>query len=124
MIEQVKPGKWVGFDFDKTLATDEPGDMSGKLGEPVPAMVTLAKEYIAAGIEVRILTARVWVPRDERWTPDLAQECGRVRIAIMDWAEKHLGKRVAVTCEKDPKMELLYDDRVRQVEANTGKLVV
>lgn len=119
MIEQVKPGKWVGFDFDKTLALDA-GD---ELGEPVPAMVALAKAYIEAGVEVRILTARVWCPRDERWNKELANECGRMRIAIMDWAEKHLGKRVQVTCEKDPKMEILYDDRVRQVEANTGKLV-
>jgi hypothetical protein len=121
-MRPVKAGKWVGFDFDKTLAHDEPGDMSGVLGTPIPAMVELAKAYIAAGVEVRILTARVWVPADERWKPELARECGVTRLKLMDWAERYLGKRVPVTCEKDPYMDHLYDDRAVEVVPNTGML--
>lgn len=121
-MRPVKAGKWVGFDFDKTLATDISGDTSGVLGEPIGPMVELAKEYIEAGVEVKVLTARVWVPSDERWKPELARECAATRIKMMDWTEKHLGKRLTITCEKDPKLDHLYDDRAIEVEPNTGRL--
>ncbi len=120
-MRPIKPGKWVGFDFDGTLAYDVE-DM-GALGEPIPPMVELAKQYIAAGVEVRILTARVWVPADERWKPELARECGALRMRLMAWTELHLGKRLKITCEKDPMMSHFYDDRAVEVRRNNGELM-
>lgn len=111
---------WVGVDFDGTLSTHESGDSTGGTGEPVPAMVDFVKKLLADGVEVRICTARVWAPRDERWSAELANECGRQRLLIMDWCEKHIGKRLQVTCEKDPGMLFLLDDRAVHVVRNTG----
>jgi hypothetical protein len=40
------------------------------------------------------------------------------------WCQKHLNRVLAVTCEKDPFMAVLWDDRCVQVEANTGRIAV
>jgi hypothetical protein len=37
--------------------------------------------------------------------------------------KKHIGQKLEVTCVKDFKMKLLYDDRAIQVKKNTGKCV-
>lgn len=121
-MKKIKRGlpAWVGIDFDGTLSHHEAGDTTDGCGEPIPAMVAFVQKLLADGVEVRICTARVWVPRDERWNPELANECGRQRLMIMDWCEKHIGKRLQVTCEKDPGMLLLLDDRAVHVMRNTG----
>jgi hypothetical protein len=111
---------WVGVDFDGTLSYHEAGSKIDETGEPVPAMVAFIQKLLADGVEVRILTARVWVPRDESWSVELANECGRQRLLIMDWCEKYIGKRLQVTCEKDPGMLVLLDDRAVHVIRNTG----
>lgn len=48
---------WIGVDLDGTLAYYDiaQGDA---IGEPVPLMLARVKTWIAAGIEVRIVTAR------------------------------------------------------------------
>lgn len=115
---------WRGVDFDGTLAYSEPGvDHDGSLGEPIPEMIKFVKELLALGIEVRILTARVWCPQGGDWNAERARKVAQQRIMIMDWCETHLGKRLKVTCEKDPYMERLYDDRAVQVVRNKGILV-
>jgi FMN phosphatase YigB (HAD superfamily) len=96
---------WIGFDFDGTLATHRSGQQ--ELGEPVPNMVALAKQYLAQGYEIRIVTARATHPV---W-----------RSEIRDWCFKHLGVMVEVTNQKDWDMLLLYDDRAIAVESNTGR---
>ena len=42
---------WVGFDFDGTLVKGH----SGK-GDPVMPMLNRLKDYLARGVEVRIMT--------------------------------------------------------------------
>lgn len=111
---------YVAVDFDGTLSYHEDGSKVEGTGEPIPAMVAFIQKLLADGVEVRICTARVWVPRDERWSVELANECGRQRLMIMDWCEKHIGKRLQVTCEKDPGMLFLLDDRAVHVIRNTG----
>lgn len=111
---------WVGVDFDGTLSHHKAGEIVDGCGEPIMPMVEYVKGLIAQGVEVRVMTARVWVPRDERWNKDLANECGRQRIMIMDWCEKHIGKRLPVTCEKDYGMLFLLDDRAIHVTRNEG----
>lgn len=112
---------WYGFDLDGTIAHHEPGDPVDVIGAPIEPMIRMIKDLLEQNFRVKIMTARVWVPRDERWSAELANECGRQRLMIMDWCEKHIGKRLEVTCEKDPNMIYLYDDRAYNVIRNTGE---
>jgi hypothetical protein len=106
-----------------SLAYHEKGSHLEGIGAPIAPAVALAKSFIAKGYEVRICTARVWCPQDERWMPEKAREVARQKLMIMDWTEKHIGKRLQVTCEKDPGMLVLFDDRAIQVIRNTGMAV-
>lgn len=49
---------WVGFDLDGTLAKYEGWKGPESIGEPIAPMIDLVKDYLAAGTEVRIVTAR------------------------------------------------------------------
>lgn len=103
--------KWVGIDLDGTLAQyEEFGD--GVIGPPVPLMVERVKAFLAAGQEVKILTARITHP-------------GRSLMEthkIQDWLESVGLPRLEVTCVKDYGMIQLWDDRAIQVQKNTGKV--
>lgn len=120
---------WIGVDLDGTLAFYTGFKGSTVIGEPIPAMVERVKGWIAKGIEVRIMTARVWAPSitDTSLSPDefnkRVADARHARRAIEDWTELHIGKRLQVTCEKDYSMIRLYDDRAIQVEPNTGRLI-
>ena len=117
---------WVGVDLDATLAHYDGWQGEGVIGEPVPRMLARIKEHLAAGEEVRILTARVWWDRDLPAGMVRNAEVGRVCLetrAIETWCVRHLGRRLRVTCEKDHAMRFCYDDRCRQVVANSGELV-
>lgn len=106
-------GKYIAVDLDKTLAVSG-GKFEGAthIGKPIPAMVDRVKGWLAEGKDVRIFTARV--------TDDKG---GAARKAIEEWSKKNIGEVLPITDIKDGKMEVLYDDRARQVEPNTGKLI-
>lgn len=107
---------WIGVDFDGTLATYAGWKVQGKaLGEPIRPMLSLVKEWLDMGREVKIFTARASSSAPDRLA-DIA--------AIQDWCEKHVGKRLEVTAEKDFAMEALFDDLAFRVERNTGRLVI
>jgi hypothetical protein len=108
-------GGWYGFDLDGTLAVYNRGDGVEGIGAPIEPIVRLAKGLIAEGKEVRIMTARVG-GHD-------ANKNEHQRQMIAAWTEEVLGKRLAVTNQKDPGMIVLYDDRAVQVIANTGEIV-
>jgi hypothetical protein len=103
---------WIGVDMDGTLAKHSGGSVHG-IGDPVPAMVRRVRHWISAGIDVRIVTARVSVA-----DPD---EVKRQRLLIMAWCIKHLGRSLPVQNWKDYAMVELWDDRAVQVIPNTGK---
>lgn len=106
---------WIGVDFDGTLAHyDSWGD--GGLGEPIPVMAERVKTWLAAGHEVRIVTARV--SRDAQF-----HERSEQADAIRAWCLRHLGQALKVTCEKDFSMRVLFDDRCVQVIKNTGEQI-
>lgn len=109
-----KQDGWVGIDLDGTLAKYA-GWNGGKIGEPVPAMVELAKKLLKLGWEVRIFTARMS-------DPDRREQAKQVE-AIGAWCEEHIGQRLKVTNVKDFSMVCLYDDRCVQVEKNTGRII-
>lgn len=106
---------WYGVDLDSTLAHYEGGPLL-PIGKPITPMVKRVKSWLAAGIEVRIFTARMADP-DRR-------EQAKHRDAIEAWCEEHIGQKLKVTNVKDFSMVRLYDDRAVQVEKNTGRLRV
>ena len=100
---------WVGFDFDGTIArTDNFGHFQPPypLGEPVPAMLDTIRSLLAAGITVKIFTARAMEPEN---IP-----------AIQDWTERHGLGRLDATHQKDYNLIRFFDDRAISVIENTG----
>lgn len=105
------PNGWIGVDLDGTLAHSD-GSWKGPhhIGAPIPLMVRRVREWLVAGIEVRIVTARVSYGDDDGTRP-----------YIEKWCLKHLGQVLTVTNEKDYDMTELWDDRAVQVIPNTGQ---
>lgn len=112
---------WVGFDLDGTLAISENGKFNPKkIGESVPEMVSLVKKYLDKGVEVKIFTARI--STNGTFLSVYHAIVGRYYIRL--WSEKHLGQKLEVTCIKDPKMNIFYDDRAVQVKKDIGTIIV
>ena len=93
---------WIGVDFDGTLAKEY-------TLEPVIPMIRRIREWLADGIEVRIVTARA----THKESIDQVKE----------WLKAHGLPNLEVTNKKDYQMVLLYDDRARQVITDTGEVV-
>lgn len=105
----MKSDGWIGVDLDGTLAQYSEWKGPDSIGAPIPAMLARVKEWLAAGIEVRIVTARACDPRQIPY--------------INVWLEKHVGQVLTVTDRKDYDMIVLFDDRAVQVEKNTGRII-
>lgn len=103
---------WYGFDLDGTVAFYDGWISHTHIGEPIPAMVNLIKNYIAMGRRCVIFTARVG---SENQTKNEEAEA-----AIKDWTLRHIGQALEVTNKKDPNMIELYDDRAVGIIQNTG----
>ena len=99
---------WIGCDLDSTLAVYPP-DNGQEIGTPIPRMKKRVLDWIAAGQEVRILTARA---SDPRLIPP-----------IKKWLKDNGFPDLIVTNVKDFGMLEMYDDRAVRVEINTGKIV-
>lgn len=111
---------WIGVDLDGTLAKDVGHTVPDRIGPPVPAMLKRVKQWVADKEDVRIFTARVaYKPGDRRGM----LYANIARQAILAWCQQHVGKQLAVTCQKDHNMKALYDDRAVQVVRNTGEIV-
>lgn len=116
---------WIGVDLDGTLAVYN-GWNDGRIGEPVPLMAQRVKDWLAEGVKVKIMTARVSITggfsleSNAHADQEFADE---QRKLIQDWTEKHFGQRLEVTCMKDFTMIQLWDDRCVQVELNTGRRI-
>lgn len=142
----VEDQPWIGFDLDGTLAKYDKWEGIDHIGEPVKPMVDLIKKLHDEGKVVKIITARV-APRsniETKFDPYLTDKAvydavGReneekyadvYRKAdwtayefIADWCLKNLGFLPEITHEKDHLMIECYDDRVKQVIPNDGRLV-
>jgi hypothetical protein len=98
---------WVGVDFDATLVEYAPANGAGA---PVMNIVTLVKDWLARGIDVRIFTARV--------------DLGPDHVAFVDEHVRRIfGRSLPITNVKTQGCVALYDDIAYRVEANTGKLL-
>ena len=102
--------EWIGVDLDGTLAHYESGQYP-EIGEPIEPMLKRVHDWLDAGREVRILTARA-----AHGEEDIER--------VTAWLEKVGLPRLQVTCQKDPDMEVLWDDKVVQVRPNTGEPIV
>lgn len=99
---------WIGVDFDGTLSVYDTWQGIGVYGPPVPLMVERIKKWLAAGITVKIMTARAVDSREV--------------AAIEDWLTHVAGlPALMVTDRKDYSMIELWDDRAVQVRRNTGQ---
>jgi len=102
---------WIGVDLDGTLAHYEFG-LHPEIGEPIEPMLNRVLDWLEAGEEVRIMTARA---------AGGEEEIARVHA----WLEDVAGlPKLQVTCQKDPQMDVLWDDRAIQVKANTGEPII
>jgi len=113
------PHGWIGVDLDGTLAKYDTWKGITHIGAPIPRMVRRVKRWLAAGVNVRIFTARIAPGEGGDRTLDIAA----FRVVLEEWCLKHLGQALPVTCTKDFDMKELWDDRAVQVEFNTGKRV-
>ncbi len=99
---------WVGVDLDATLARYDSWKGKLHIGDPIPAMVKRVKNWLAAGRDVRIFTARAHMMS------------ARVKSAIEKWLQTHIGRSLPITNSKDPGMSELWDDRAVSVARNRG----
>lgn len=106
---------WIGVDLDGTLAHYDGWQGPFHIGEPIPRMVERVKQWLVEGVEVRIVTARVYCGESE--DPTTAEQW---RELIAEWCEQNVGQRLRVTCQKDYGMVELWDDRAVQVIPNSG----
>lgn len=106
-------GGYIGVDLDGTLAEHHTWIGPYHIGKPIQKMVDRVKVWLAAGMEVRIITARAEPLEDGN--PDPA-----VITAIQNWTEKVVGQRLMVTNQKTYGLIELWDDRAIQVIPNTG----
>lgn len=111
---------WMAVDFDGTLA-HYTGWRDGELGEPIAPMVERVKNWLALGIEVRILTARVGACGE---TSEVATDDHLFALSqkalIEQWCVTHIGQVLRVTATKDFQMIELWDDRAIRVRSNEG----
>jgi hypothetical protein len=113
---------WIGIDLDGTLAVYKHDSDINTIGEPIPSMLRRVNEWLKAGYEVRIFTARVAACHNANsdGVVDSAEFAEEQRKLIDAWTKKHIGWALRVTATKDFEMVQLWDDRCVQVITNTG----
>ena len=110
---------WIGVDLDATLAYYDGWKGPEHIGEPIEPMVERVKEWLAAGRDVRIFTARI----SSDGSVQRNREALIAQRAIDVWCEQHIGQVLRVTNVKDYAMAELWDDRAVTVEQNTGRVL-
>jgi hypothetical protein len=120
---------WFGFDLDGTLFEYNhwrgPTHFGAPLGKGDPdSAYELLKAMLAQGEDCRIVTARVFpLGTVAQATPQRLQEARSAYLAIEKLCELHFGRALPITCIKDFSMIRLFDDRARQVDPKTGKIL-
>jgi len=112
---------WIGVDLDATLARYEKWEGVEHIGEPIPRMVERIVEWLEQGVQVKIVTARVYCGESGEPAGDRFRDSQMARTVIEKWCLKHIGVILPVTCCKDFGMITLWDDRCVQVKPNTGE---
>lgn len=127
ILDSASRGGWIGVDLDGTLFTYTEWVKWNSFGEPIQPMMERVRAWLAAGITVKIFTARVSIFRNSTSRCRVSGEhfnTWKMEVAIQDHLEKHGLPRLEVTCVKDVDMIELWDDRAVQVVPNTGMTVL
>lgn len=119
---------WIGVDLDGTLAHYAGWKGPDHIGAPIKPMVDRVKAWLAEGVEVRIVTARVAATGEivtvgGLGTSDDNNFAKQQTKLIEDWCREHIGQPLKVTASKDFAMVELWDDRAIRVEMNTGRIL-
>lgn len=113
---------WIGVDLDGTWAIWGKDSTIDRIGPPIGVMTARVKEWLAQGIEVRVVTARVGHcgrANDDGVFDD--EEFARAQEKLVKaWTLEVVGQELEVTASKDFRMIQLWDDRVVEVITNTG----
>ena len=105
MAKTTTKERFIGVDFDCTLATYTKWTGPEDMGEPIKPMVDRVKTWVKEGKDVRIFSAR-----------------GKDSYpAMRRWMTKHLGVVLPITNIKEPAMYAFYDDKAIAMERNTGE---
>jgi hypothetical protein len=116
---------WIGVDLDATLSYYTEWKGPTHIGKPIPAMVRRVEKWLRDGKDVRIVTARV-APDNHQSKKVPEVSLAVVRATIRQWLRDNIkgGEKIKIiTHKKDKDMAELWDDRVVQVEPNTGRRV-
>lgn len=103
-VNNFPSGGWIGVDLDGTLAI-QTTDMS--IGAPIPEMAARVKRWHAAGLKIKIFTARASNPTE---VPK-----------VKEWLLVNKLPDLEITNIKDYQMVELWDDRAVEVIQNTGR---
>jgi len=106
---------WIGFDLDGTLCTYDGWKGHENIGKPLWGMIRRLKEYVEAGHNVRIFTARVGQAIPDQIEP--------AKDVIRSWCKEYIGYELPITSEKDQFLIRYYDDRAKQCITNEGALL-
>jgi hypothetical protein len=112
---------WIGVDLDRTLVEYHGFQGMDHIGEPVLLMVERVRKWLSEGQDVRIFTARVYLPKE--YTLEEWKNHWLAHSAIEGFCVNTFNRRLPITCCKDLSMIRLYDDLAVQVEPNTGRLI-
>lgn len=107
---------WIGVDLDRTLAHYDGWKGVSHIGEPIPRMLNLVRNWVSVGIDVRIFTARI--------SGCTYTEMQIVKGYIEEWCKHYIGKVLPITDQKDFAMVRMYDDIAVQVIPNSGVFTI
>lgn len=111
-------GRWIGVDFDGTLATDRFGRTDPyELGQPISEMVNRVKGWLASGYAVKLMTARMC---DFSHSTLQFRDVELMKSRLQSWCALYIGTVLECTNVKDGLMEVLWDDRAVRVIRDTG----
>lgn len=134
LLEKARAGGWIGVDLDGTLFEYHGWVGWNVFGAPITPMIERVRAWLAAGILVKIVTARIGLPvfdgkeitvsyyKRHRCLVTEARysDCMMLR-AIADHCALHGLPRLHSQCYKDTDMIEQWDDRAVQVVPNTGQ---
>lgn len=112
---------WIGVDLDRTLAEYHTFNGMDHIGKPIEPMIARVRKWLASGYEVRIFTARVYLPAVP--TVQDYRDFNSAHTAIEAFCMEQFGQRLAITCSKDLKCIRMFDDLAVGVRPNTGELI-
>jgi len=104
---------WIGVDLDGTLVKYKSGQFNKKgrefIGEPIRKMCDRVRKWIADGVTIKIITARI----------EDGVDCSLFIQSLNEFCTSEFGQILEATNKKDYGMVTQWDDRAMSVIPNT-----